>query len=340
MNRREKILVAAIGGLVAVFAGGFGVRAFLLEPLKKIDRQTATLREKVDKLKGERRTYFVDEERMKEIAQRMFSDDLDQASARSGELLTGQILRSGLHDPDFTRLPIGPRKLGGGSVSEIGWNVQGDGSLADVIDLLFLLRASPYVNRLESVALSAGDAPGMVRVRFRYLTVVLNPAPVFDPIELTPKFTLESPERQLYAGLVARDILRPYIKRPPPPPAPPSSPGSLGHPAPGTPPGPETFKIVSLSEWQGQPEVHVLDLTTQRTFRYKAGDALAGGKVVMVDYRPMPMPGREIVQSESRVILRFGDEYWAIERGRTLADKRKLSPQQLPAELMAKAGGK
>ncbi len=67
---------------------------------------------------------------------------------------------------------------------------------------------------------------------------------------------------------------------------------------------------------------------------------LAGGKVVMVDYRPLPMPGREIIQSESRVILRFGEEYWAIERGRTLADKRKLTPADLPRELMARNTGK
>jgi len=52
-----------------------------------------------------------------------------------------------------------------------------------------------------------------------------------------------------------------------------------------------------------------------------------------VDYRPIPMPGREIIQSESRVILRVGEDFWAIERGRTLADKRKLAIHQLPQEL-------
>lgn len=335
MTRREKLLAAAVGGILAVVAGGFGVRTFMVKPLKEMDRKTAALRGKLDKVKAERRAYFADEERMKAVAQRMFSDDLDQASARSGETLTRQILQSGLQESDFTRLPVGPRKLKG--ASEIGWNVQGDGPLSDVIDLLFLLRASPHVNRLESISLSAGDAAGMVRVRFRYLTLVLNPAPMADPIDLAPKFTLESNERRAYDGLVARDILRPYIRRPLPP-QPSSGPG--GTSPPGTPPGPEAFKIVSLSEWQGQPEIHVLDQTSQRTYRYKPGDALAGGIIVMVDYRPIPMPGREIVQSESRVILRLGQEFWAIERGRTLADKRKLAPNQLPQELAAKSAAK
>ncbi len=335
MTRREKVMAMAVGGIIAVVAGGFGVRAVLLKPLKEIDKKTAGYREELDKVNAERRAYFADEDRMKSVAQQMFSEDLDQASARSGEMLTRQILQSGLQEADFTRLPIGPRRLRG--ANEIGWNVQGEGPLADVIDLLFLLRASPYVNRIESVSVSAGDSPGLVRVRFRYLTLVLNPAPAFETVDLVPKFTLESAERHAYDGLIARDLLRPYIKRPPPPPPPGTSPGTSSAP-PGTPPGPETFKIVSLSEWQGNPEIHVLDLTTHRTFRYKPGDTLAGGKIEMVDYRPMPMPGREIVQSESRVILRFGEEYWAIERGRTLAEKRLLPRQQVPQELLAKAG--
>jgi hypothetical protein len=79
--------------------------------------------------------------------------------------------------------------------------------------------------------------------------------------------------------------------------------------------------------------VHVRDVTNQKTFRYKLGDALAEGTVVMVDYRPLPMPGNEGLQSFSRVIVKIGDEYWAIERGQTLADKRRLAPDQLPESL-------
>lgn len=332
MTRREKILAMGVGGVVALIGLGVGGRALLLKPLKEIDSRTAGLRDKLDKIKAERRTYFAEEERMKKVAQRMFSEDLDQASARSGEMLTQYILQSGLQESDFTRLPVGPRKLRG--ASEIGWSVQGDGPLPDVIDLLFLLRASPHVTRLENISLGPGESVGVVRVRFKYLTVVLSPAPPADPIDLSPKFTLESSERHAYDALIVRDLLRPYIKRPPPPSQ--AAQGLARHLPPGTPPGPETFKIVSLTEWQGQPEVHVLDLTTLRTFRYKPGETLAGGIIVMVDYRPMPMPGREIVQSESRVILRLGDDFWAIDRGRTLADKRKLVGLQVPQELLAK----
>jgi hypothetical protein len=50
----------------------------------------------------------------------------------------------------------------------------------------------------------------------------------------------------------------------------------------------------------------------------------------MVDYRPLPMPGNEALKSFSRVILKVGEEYWAVERGQTLAEKRRLVPEELP----------
>ena len=121
-------------------------------------------------------------------------------------------------------------------------------------------------------------------------------------------------------------------------PAPGSAPGQPGTaPSPGTAPGPETFKIVSLSNWGGsEPEVLVFDSTAQKTLRFKPGDTWGGGVIAMVDYRMMPHPTKQR-NSESRVILRIGAEYWAIELGQTLAEKHKLSAAQLPEQL-AKLG--
>jgi hypothetical protein len=53
----------------------------------------------------------------------------------------------------------------------------------------------------------------------------------------------------------------------------------------------------------------------------------------MIDYRKMPFPKKPALLSQSRVILIIGEDYWAIERGNTLADKHKLVPEQLPENL-------
>jgi hypothetical protein len=327
MNQREKILAIIIGAFVALFALSFGLKAFFTKPLQEMDRKTALLRERLEKSHAERRAFFNAEDQVKRVAERTFSDQIDQASARSGEMITQQIIRSGLREADFSRMPVGPRKLRG--ASEIGWNIQGHGPLPDVINFIFLLQESPCVHRLENLTLSSGDAQGHVRVGLRFLTLVITPAPIFEPVALEHNAALDSPERRLFDGIVARDILRPYIKQPPAPATPAPKPAPTAPP----PPGPESFRVVSLSDWMGQPEIHVRDLTKQKTISYKPGDELAGGAIVMVDYRPLPMPGNEALQSFSRVIIKLGADYWAIERGKTLADKYKLAPSQLPEHL-------
>ncbi len=68
----------------------------------------------------------------------------------------------------------------------------------------------------------------------------------------------------------------------------------------------------------------------QRTTRYKTGDELAGGTIALIDYRRLPSPTQPGLLSDSRVILRIGSDLYAVERGRTLADIRKLDPSEIP----------
>lgn len=332
MNRRERLLLGLVAGVVALLLVGLGLQAVFMRPLKDLDRQIATLRLELKKLTDERRTYFAEEERVKAYAQRTFSDDVHKASSRSGEMLTKLILRAGLAESDFSRLPVGPRRLRG--ASELGWNVQGDGPLMQVVNLLFLLQTSPYLQRIENITVTPSDRPGRVRVRFRYLTLVLEPAPTVAWQELQAKLTLDSPERRALDMIVHRDLLRPYIKRQPAP----AAPGGRGPAAVAANevplPGPESMRVVSLSEWQGVAETHVLDTVNNRTLVFRVGDEFAGGRLVMVDYRPMPFPDKPYLRSDSRAIVQIGSEYWAVERGRTLADKHRLSPEQLPASLL------
>jgi hypothetical protein len=318
--------------LVGVFGLVLVINGVVLKPARLVDEQIGGLRRQLEKVKNERRAYFTDEDKVKGFTLRSFDDDLDEASAKSGEMLTRLLAQSGLRESDFTRLPVGPRRLRG--ADEIGWNVQGEGPLMSVVNLLYLLEESPYLHRLENLTLSVGDAPGHVRVGFRFLTLVINPAPAVDSTNLVARLTLDSPERRVLDSIVQRDLLRPYVKRPPPPPA---APGGTRPATPAaTPAGPESLRVVSLSEWGGQPEVHVRDLVNQRTLVYRQGDPMAGGVITMVDYRSLPSFDRPGFLSDSRVILQIASEYWAVERGRTLAEKHKLAPEQLPETLTRK----
>lgn len=326
MNRRERILAIVVGSLFALAAAFFLVRSVVLKPVLEVRKRISVAQEKLAKAQAERRAFFAAEESLQKTALRTFADSVDQASAKSGEILTRTILEARLAESEFTRTPVGPRKLRG--ASEIGWSVQGDGPLTNVVHLLFLLQNSPWLHRVEGLSFSSGDLPGEVRLRFRFLTLVLDPTPEVTRSELSSTNSLDSPERALLNGIVSRDLVRPYLRRPPPPP-------DRGSPKPGRnqplqPPGPETYRIVSLSSWAGEPEVHVLDTSSQRSTRYRIGDELAGGTIALIDYRRLPSPTQPGLLSDSRVILRIGPDLYAVERGRSLADKRKLDPSEIP----------
>jgi len=190
--------------------------------------------------------------------------------------------------------------------------------------------------RVENITMLPVGGTADVRVDFQFLSLVVGAAKLARQEELKTREvrgeTLQSEERSLFTSITKRAFFLPYQKKPDPPPAPPTSPKPAPPSAP-QPPGLETYKIVSLSEWQGRPEIMVLDTNQNKTVNYKPGDDMAGGRIVMIDYRKMPFPEKPALLSQSRVILAIDEGYWAIERGNTLADKHKLTPEQLPAKL-------
>ena len=50
----------------------------------------------------------------------------------------------------------------------------------------------------------------------------------------------------------------------------------------------------------------------------------------MIDYRPLPRADNPQMLSPSRVILKAGPDYWAVELGQKLTQKRRLKRDQLP----------
>jgi hypothetical protein len=319
---REKMLGFGVLAIAAVVVCVLVVRSLVVKPVKALDSQIAQLRLKLSSINTERNNFFAAEKSLKEYGKRTFAPDMDTANAQAGVALNELILRVGLSESDFTRIPASPRKMAG--AREVGWLVQGEGALGKTIDLLFLLEQTPVLHRIQRLSLAPSDRPGRVRTRFSYLTLVLDPAPSATATNTAPLLALGGKERQAFQPIVRRDLFRPYVKRENPPETPAAAPAAV----PGA-----GLRVVSLSEWNGASEVHVLDSNSQKTRICHPGDTLADAVVVMVDYRPLPKPGGNGLLSDSRVILKEGDKFWAIERGQTLAERYQLTPEQLPSEL-------
>jgi hypothetical protein len=321
MKRRESLLLGLVGGLLALFVGVAGLNVFFVKPYKNLKTQIAGLRLKLDQTQHDREAYLKDGQYLTNTAPRMFATDPNIATAEASKMITDQILRLGLQDSQFSRQPVGPRRVRG-NAQEVGWSIMGEGPLSKMVDLIFVLEQTPQLHRIENLVLSAGDQPGRLKARFRYLTLVVEVKGVKPKTDLQPKFALDSPQRRLYDAIVQRDLLRPYVPKPP------AEPVAAGPASPL-----DMLRVVSLTQWGGTPEVHVCEMNTRKILKLRVGDPLAGGQIVMVDYRPLPLPNKPGFISDSRVIVKIGAGYWAVERGQTLSTRYQLAPGQLPTEL-------
>ena len=334
---REKILAILVLSCVAVFIVVFLIQGSIVKPAKDLKSRKAQLQVRLARLKKEQEQYKIAEKEIQAAAQKMIHSNTDQANGVLGELLNQLIQQVDLNPRQFTRSPIGPSRIGRGLAREVGWTVQGEGPLSKVVDLLYLLQSAQALHKIEGVRLSASNQPGIVKVGFRYLTLVLEPAPSSLGTNTMAEVTvaeLGTPERQLYEGIVVRDLFRPYVQRP-----------QMASPPERSPPPaqeqrvptfrPEIFRVVSLSEWAGKSEIHLQNTESGNITVYHPGDEIEDWTIMMVDYRLMPRPN-SILNSESRVILKNTVGYWALEHGCTLAQLHQLGEGQLPLELKQK----
>jgi len=339
MNRREKILALAVGAALTLFVLYLAVDKLFISQVISLRKQQDDLRGKIESGSQDKQTYTETAARLPGLFDRTFGSDENLASERVRARLDSLLKASGFQT-DIALTPQGSAKVrtssGDIAGNEVTWQVVTKGKLEQLINFLYLLDAEPYLHRIESLSLSPDQRTGVTEMQLRFMSFV--PAswqgeelPTGTAAQESAPGLLEAPGRKVYEVIALRDVFRPYLEYRPPPPPPPPPPSPPPQPSP--PPPAVQQKIVALATWAGQQEVHVRDLANGRTEVLKPGQTLAEGQIVMIDYRRLPMPGKPEVLSTSRVILRKGDAYWAIELGQETASSRQLPNDQLPQQL-------
>ncbi|MCX5661533.1 MAG: hypothetical protein NTW19_17785, partial [Planctomycetota bacterium] len=262
------------------------------------------------------------------------------ARARLTELLS----RAGLANDALSLKPIGGSRVPGANAKEVGWSIHARGKLSNIIDFLYLAGSDPRLCKLDMLSIVPAAKGGDTDLQVRYASLILEPstkggkppAAGLEPVPLTPP-SLETPDRKAYQLIALRDVLRPYIPRPVSP-AEGSAVAEVSEPPP--PDSPDArLRVVGLPTFAARQDVFIRDLSAQTVTSYKPGDEIIGGRIVMVDYRSMPVPSKPYINSGSRVILELENEYWAVELGQSLAERYKMAPEQLPAGLKPHSQG-
>jgi len=337
VTKREKTLSLLVGTVVGGFLLSMPVRKFVLEPSDRMSDDIVKVRDELDKWEVDKLRAEKDAQRLTEFLGKTFGQDEHTAGGAIQDHLTRLLERSGLSREKFSLQPItGKRKAG--AYREIGRTIRATGSLEHVINFLFLLKTDPHLHRVDSVTVTPQYGRGEVDLNMRYTTLLLDLSEGDKLPEEPPKFaavSLDDPRRALYEPIRTRNIFLPYIKKPPEPTriVRTQEPSPREQPTENPQPPQEEYRVVGLPEWGEEQDVFVKAVLSGQTRRYRPGDTLAGGKIVMVDYRAMPFPEQPQFLSYSRVIIQIGPGYWAVELGHSLRQRYRLKAGQFPPGL-------
>lgn len=348
MNNHEKIILIVIVAFLGCAALYGIVNMALLGPSRELDNKIDEMSKQLTALETEdsaRLRYLAS---LKRFASRTF-DTTDQdvsqlAKNRLKELAEQRGLRLGTMD----WVPAnGSRKT---FYNEVGWTVKTSSKLDSVTSFLYLLRNEPYLQKVDNITITAIPRTGEVALMLRYTTLAIVPAkgetlvtaqPSTQPVE---QVALTGPERAKYNLIADRDIFRPHVQRPvqpsgvaantarPPEPPRQSDPGR---------PTADRFRVEGLPGWgDEQGEVFVTDTANGQKQRLKVGEKIENAEIVAVDYRILPRTdtpaGSPELSSTSRVVLKFGPEFYFVELGDSLGQRRLIRLEELPAEVRAK----
>lgn len=272
-----------------------------------------------------------------QLAERTFGPDEQSVTRGIRQYLIGVARSSGPRGTREFSMSFSPGNRRRGVYQELGCTVRFRADLSEIVNLLYLISRAPTLHRVDSLLIRPIAHSPDFNVFLRYKTLVLAghtdvPSPERPPA--LPRVDLGSPDRKRYDVITTRDVFVPRKIRPPRLRPPATKPAT--RPAPPVPPrpaGPTDLRVVSLTQSNGGPEIIIRNTRTGVISRYKPGDRLAGGTIVMVDYRAMPHPKNPRINSTSRLLLEIDQEYWAVELGANLSEKRLLKRDELPATL-------
>ncbi len=337
---RKHLMIMVIGGATGLLLLLLILQQHVLGPAADDRTAITQLQQELNQLEIESRRQSAARRRLASYARRTLGGDPLRVSEALRIRLVEMLNRSNLSNEHLSLKPVAGRRVRG-AYQEIGWTVRARGGLSRIVDLLYLAQHQPYLLSVDDISITPVSRSLDSTLRARCTTLVLDESVTgrteVAAFEDDPNaLPLNSDDRRLYAAITRRDLLRPYIQRPPPrpSPSPPAAETAQPEPAPSpAAPGPERFRLVGLPQWGDEVDVLVRDTTSGQVQRYKVGQSLAGGKIVMVDYRRMPYPDQPELFSYSRVIIRIGGDYWALDLGRALDQRYRLQRAQWPPSL-------
>lgn len=347
MKRRERILAISAGSILGVTLAYLLANRLVMGPAVMRRDQADALRVANSELERDNRRMAIAKDQFARLRNRTFEDNPLHASLLAESRINELVKRAGIGQKDVTVRPFTQASGTARDFSEVGCTIGGNASLERITNLLYLLKNDPYLHRVSNVEITPKLDGKSFDFSLRYLTPIFDrPLPV--TVEARKPATTQMAEgpalsdagRSAYDVICKRNLFQPYV--PPVPqvarretPTPQERPPREAR-SPRQRSSFDSLVVTGLPSRGDEAEVH-LTMPGQDAERvFKVGETLPVGRIVMVDYRVLPHPDDPKLLSTSRLILRIGQDYWRVELGQQIQQRRVLRSTELPEELKPK----
>ncbi|HOW19007.1 MAG TPA: hypothetical protein PLC79_08220 [Phycisphaerae bacterium] len=302
MNRREKILLYAVVGVLAFGIALRVIRSQVIDRLAAMDREIIAKKKKVADLNSQRFLTEIQKKQWAQISSETLATDAPTAYTKMINELDALARNHGL--ANWAERPS-LANAGKSGVIPLIFSIQGEGTLSQLVSFLYDLQNLPFVTQTRSMKITplSGKQKGTLQLSLKGETIVLPPHKLATSM---PTADLQEGRRKEvqrtalasakeYLSIAQKNLFEPYKAPPvvarapdPPKPAPPPATQEAPKPAAGPPPAPRKFdparsstRITALLSTPDTQEV-ILTGGDKRRRAVKVGEEFDGGKLVYV----------------------------------------------------------
>ncbi len=303
MNRREKILLFTVVGVLAFGIALRVIRSQVIERLAAMDREIIAKTKKVADLNSQRFLTEIQKKQWAQISSEPLATDAPTAYTRMINELDALARKHGL--ANWAERPS-IANAGKSGLLPLVFSIQGEGTLSQLVSFLYDLQNLPFVTQTRTMKITplSGKQKGTLQLSLKGETIVLPPHKLATSM---PTANLKEGQRKEvqrtalasvkeYLSIAQKNLFEPYkappaVARAPDPPKPTGPPATqeAPKPTPGTPPPPprkfdparSSTRITALLSTPEAQEV-ILTGNDKRRRAVKVGEEFDGGRLVYV----------------------------------------------------------
>ncbi|MGE5191069.1 MAG: hypothetical protein ACM3U2_01115 [Deltaproteobacteria bacterium] len=321
MKQREKILLAALVGILVLWQGGAALNAFVFAPVEERETDIAARTKRVADKKLQLAESRNAADKLKVWNKRSLPGNPVVATSRYQVWLIELATKTKLANVVVTPNAASARRKEE-TYSVISATVKAQGTLERLCDFLYEFRRCGLLHRVARISLATDQHQGdpVLDIDLTVEGLALKDAPVRTTLFSDPNLAdlpgvKPARDRKTYSQLLARNLfVRGYN-------GPPRPSGPSGRVGPGTPAvldeDPRDFVyLVGSFSTGGRFDATVRDMSTDKTVRFEEG----------ADFSFAGIEGKVVAIGIDYMILEIKGEAWRLELGDNLAQLKKVPP--------------